>query len=88
MSEGDGRRPPTHVREVRYTVATRRPSEGITGGTRDAYCGCVTTIVYEIKETVEHDERIRTALLAAFAAVLAVAFMVLLISDQVQAAAL
>jgi hypothetical protein len=48
----------------------------------------VSTIVYEIKETVEHDERIRMAILAAFTLVLAVAFMVLLISDQVQAAAL
>jgi hypothetical protein len=48
----------------------------------------VSTIVYEIKTTVEQDERIRTAILAAFTLVLAVAFMVLLISDQVRAAAL
>jgi hypothetical protein len=48
----------------------------------------VSSIVLEIRETVERAERIRTALLAAFAAVLAIAFMVLLISDQVQAAAL
>jgi hypothetical protein len=48
----------------------------------------VSTIVYEIKSTVEHDARLRTAILAAFTLVLAVAFMVLLISDQVQAAAL
>jgi hypothetical protein len=48
----------------------------------------VSTIVYEITETVVHDERLRTAILAAFTLVLAVAFMVLLISDQVQAAAL
>ncbi|HEY8807117.1 MAG TPA: hypothetical protein VIN70_05985 [Candidatus Limnocylindria bacterium] len=48
----------------------------------------MSTIVYEIKSTVEQNERIRTALLAAFALVLAVAFMVLLISDQVQAAVL
>jgi hypothetical protein len=48
----------------------------------------VTTIVYEIKETIERDERIRTALLAAFAVILAVAFMMLLVADQVQAAAL
>ena len=48
----------------------------------------MSTIVYEIKTTVEHDERIRTAILAAFTLVLAVAFMVLLISDQVRAAAL
>jgi hypothetical protein len=48
----------------------------------------VSTIVYEIKSTVERDERLRTAILAAFTLVLAVAFMVLLISDQVQAAAL
>jgi hypothetical protein len=61
---------------------------GITVGTPDAYCGYVSTIVYEIKATVEHDERIRMAILAAFTLVLAVAFMVLLISDQVQAAAL
>ena len=44
--------------------------------------------MYDIKVTVERDERIRTAILAAFTIVLAVAFMVLLISDQVQAAAL
>jgi hypothetical protein len=48
----------------------------------------VSTIVYDLKATVWHDERIRMAILAAFTVVLAVAFMVLLISDQVQAAAL
>jgi hypothetical protein len=47
----------------------------------------MSTVISEIRETVEHDERVRTALLAAFAVVLALAFMVLLISDQVQAAA-
>ena len=73
---------------ARYTVATKRATEGITVGTRSAYCGYVSTIVYEIKSTVERDERLRTAILAAFTLVLAVAFMVLLISDQVQAAAL
>ena len=40
-----------------------------------------------LRLTVERDERFRTALLAAFTLALAVAFMVLLISDQVQAAA-
>lgn len=44
--------------------------------------------MYGIKETVGRDERIRTTLLTAFTVVLAAAFMVLLISDQVQAAAL
>ena len=44
-------------------------------------------IVLEIRETVEHDPRLRMALLAAFTVILALAFMVLLISDQVQAAA-
>lgn len=44
--------------------------------------------MYEIRETVKRDERLRTALLAAFTIVLALAFMVLLVSDQVQAAAL
>lgn len=48
----------------------------------------MSSIVIEIRETVERDERIRTALLVAFTTVLAIAFMVLLISDQVQAAAL
>jgi len=48
----------------------------------------MSTIVYEIKETVERNASVRTALLAAFTLVLAIAFMVLLISDQVQAAAL
>jgi hypothetical protein len=48
----------------------------------------VSTLVYGIRETVERHERLRTALLAAFTLVLAVAFMVLLVSDQVQAAAL
>ena len=47
----------------------------------------MSTIVLEIRETVEHDPRLRMALLAAFTVVLAIAFMVLLISDQVQAAA-
>ena len=44
--------------------------------------------MYGIRETVERHKRLRTALLAAFTLVLAVAFMVLLVSDQVQAAAL
>jgi len=48
----------------------------------------VSTLVYGIKETVARDARIRTAILAAFTLILAVAFMVLLISDQVKAAAL
>ena len=48
----------------------------------------MSSIVLEIRETVEHDPRLRTALLAAFTVILAIAFMVLLISDQVQAAAL
>ena len=48
----------------------------------------MSTLVYEIRETVGRDERLRTALLAAFTLVLAIAFMVLLVSDQVQAAAL
>ena len=47
----------------------------------------MSSIVLEIRETVEHDPRLRTAILAAFTLVLAIAFMVLLISDQVQAAA-
>lgn len=48
----------------------------------------MTTLVHEIQETVVRDARVRTAILAAFTLVLAIAFMVLLISDQVQAAAL
>jgi len=48
----------------------------------------VSDLVIGIKHTVERDERLRTAILAAFTLVLAIAFMVLLISDQVQAAAL
>lgn len=59
---------------------------GITGGTTDAYPKCVSTLVYGVRETVERDERLRTALLGAFTLVLAVAFMVLLVSDQVRAA--
>ena len=47
----------------------------------------MSSIVLEIRETVEHDPRLRMALLAAFTVILALAFMVLLISDQVQAAA-
>ncbi len=47
----------------------------------------MSTVISEIRETVERDERVRTALLAGFAGLLAVAFMVLLITDQVQAAA-
>lgn len=48
----------------------------------------MSTFVYGIKETVERDARIRTAILAAVTVILALAFMVLLISDQVKAAAL
>jgi hypothetical protein len=48
----------------------------------------MSELVIGIKQTVERDERLRTAMLAAFTFVLAVAFMVLLVSDQVQAAAL
>ena len=48
----------------------------------------MSDLVIGIKHTVERDERLRTAILAAFTLVLAIAFMVLLISDQVQAAAL
>lgn len=44
--------------------------------------------MYGIRETVERDERLRTAILGVFTLVLAVAFMVLLVSDQVRAAAL
>jgi hypothetical protein len=47
----------------------------------------VSSIVLDLRETVEHDPRLRMALLAAFTVVLAIAFMVLLVSDQVQAAA-
>ena len=68
----------------RNTAAWRR----VTPGTSFAYQGCVSTLVYGIRETVERDERLRTALLGVFTLVLAVAFMVLLVSDQVQAAAL
>jgi hypothetical protein len=48
----------------------------------------VTTLVADIRQTVERDGRVRTALLAAFTFVLGLAFMALLITDQVQAAAL
>ena len=48
----------------------------------------MSDLVIGIRQTVERDERLRTAILAAFTLVLAIAFMVLLISDQVQAAAL
>ena len=40
-----------------------------------------------IRQSVEQDARLRTAILAGLTVVLAIAFMVLLISDQVQAAA-
>ncbi|MHB8631415.1 MAG: hypothetical protein ACYC9W_05765 [Candidatus Limnocylindria bacterium] len=48
----------------------------------------MSAIVYGIKATVERDERIRTAIFAVVTVVLAIAFMVLLVSDQVRAAAL
>ncbi len=48
----------------------------------------MSALVIGIRTTVERDERVRTALLAAFTVAVALAFMVLLISDQVQAAAL
>ena len=47
----------------------------------------MSDLVIGIRQTVESDVRLRTALLAAFTVALAIAFMVLLISDQVQAAA-
>lgn len=40
------------------------------------------------RTVIEGDERLRFVVLTAFTAVLAIAFMVLLISDQVQASAL
>jgi hypothetical protein len=46
----------------------------------------MSDLVYGIRSTVEHDERVRNVLLAAFTALLAAAFMLLLISDQVAAA--
>lgn len=46
----------------------------------------VSDLVVGLKTAIERDERAATLLLAAFTALLAVAFMVLLISDQVQAA--
>lgn len=48
----------------------------------------MSDLVIGIRQTVERDERLRNARLALFTVVLAVAFMVLLVSDQVQAAAL
>ena len=48
----------------------------------------MSDLVIGIRQTVERDERLRNAMLALFTVVLAIAFMVLLVSDQVQAAAL
>ena len=52
-----------------------------------ASAGVMSELVVTAKTVIEHDERLRFAILTAFTAVLAVAFMVLLVSDQVQAAA-
>ena len=46
----------------------------------------MSELVVTARTVIEHDERLRFAILTAFTAVLAVAFMVLLVSDQVQAA--
>lgn len=48
----------------------------------------MSQLVDTARTVIERDERLRFAVLSAFTAVLAVAFMVLLISDQVQAAAM
>ena len=48
----------------------------------------MSELVYSARTVTLHDERLRFVVLTAFTAVLAVAFMVLLISDQVQASAL
>jgi hypothetical protein len=47
----------------------------------------MSQLVDTARTVIARDERLRIAVLTAFTAVLAVAFMVLLISDQVQAAA-
>jgi len=48
----------------------------------------MSELVYSARTVTLQDERFRFVVLTAFTAVLAVAFMVLLISDQVHAAAL
>jgi len=48
----------------------------------------MSELVGAARTVIEHDERLRFVVLTAFTAVLAVAFMVLLISNQVQASAL
>lgn len=48
----------------------------------------MSELIAATRTLIERDERIRFVFLTAFTAVLAVAFMVLLISDQVQASAL
>ena len=47
----------------------------------------MSELVVTARTVIERDERLRSVMLTAFAAVLAVAFMVLLVSDQVQASA-
>lgn len=47
----------------------------------------MSELVFTARTVIEHDERLRFAILTAFTAVLAIAFIVLLLSDQVQAAA-
>lgn len=48
----------------------------------------MSELVGTARTVIARDERLRFVMLTAFTAVLAVAFMVLLISDQVQASAL
>lgn len=48
----------------------------------------MSELIAATRTAVERDERLRFVVLTAFTAILAVAFMVLLISDQVQASAL
>ncbi len=48
----------------------------------------MSELVGSARSVIERDERLRFVILTAFTALLAVGFMVLLISDQVQAAAL
>lgn len=62
------------------------PLRWVTSGTSLAYRADVSELILATRERLELNETARLAVLAMFTVVLAAAFLVLLVSDQVQAA--
>ncbi len=57
-------------------------------GTSLAYRSVVSELIQMTRQRLDLDETVRVAVLTMFSVVLAAAFLVLLVSDQVQAAGL